>query len=72
MKTVREISNKLGQGQMAKRLDVGVTAVNNAIQRGTFPARWFTVVRGMLAEEGVTECPECAFNFKSPVSLDTE
>lgn len=68
MNTAQDIASELTQAQIARALGVGVTAVNNALQRGgKFPSGWFTVVRSLCEERGL-ECPEGAFNFKAPPS----
>lgn len=68
MNTAQDIASELTQVQIARALGVGVTAVNNALQRGgLFPAGWYPVVRSLCEERGL-ECPEGAFNFKVPAS----
>lgn len=65
MTEAQHIASALGQAAIAKRLGVGLTAVNNAVSRGKFPAAWFPAVREMCGEAG-QDCSESAFNFKSP------
>lgn len=64
MKNARHIADTLTQRAIAQRLGLGVTAVNNAVKRGVFPASWFPVVREMCREADI-DCPETAFNFKT-------
>lgn len=59
-----DISKALGQQRMADALDVGLTAVNNAVTRGYFPSSWFFVVEHLAKEAGV-ECPRHLFRMKS-------
>lgn len=68
---VATICDALGRKTVAERLGVRPTAVSNAVTDGRFPARWFPVVRGMCEERGL-DCPENAFNFKTPESVTTE
>lgn len=65
MKSHQHIAKALGQKPLADALGVGVTAVNNSLSRDHFPAAWYPVIRDLCTEKGV-ECPEEAFNFKSP------
>lgn len=65
MKSAHDIAETLGRRAIANRLGVGLSAVNNALDRGGFPASWFRSVRDMCRDAGL-ECPEDAFNFKSP------
>ena len=67
MKNAQHIASALGQRQIAEAVGVVPTAVNNAVMRGSFPASWFTVIRAMCEENGL-DCPESAFNFRSPTS----
>lgn len=70
MTKAKHIADQLGQAKIALALGVGVTAVNNAVSREYFPATWYPVIRDMCREAG-QECPESAFNFKSPSSVST-
>jgi hypothetical protein len=67
IKSARELAQQLGQADIARQLKVGPTAVNNALARGAFPPSWYPVIRDMSLQKGI-ECPESAFNFKSPSS----
>jgi hypothetical protein len=65
MTPAQHIASVVGQRRLADKLGVGLTAVNNAVARGHFPATWARVVEGVCAEKGM-ECPDEAFNFRSP------
>jgi hypothetical protein len=67
MTKAKHIADQLGQAKIALALGVGVTAVNNAVSRKHFPATWYPVIRDMCRAVG-KDCPESAFNFKSPSS----
>ena len=67
MDKAKHIADQLGQAKIALALGVGVTAVNNAVSREYFPATWYPVIRDMCRKAGL-DCPESAFNFKSPSS----
>ena len=67
MENTKHIADQLGQAKIALALGIGVTAVNNAIARGYFPATWYPIIRDMCRDGGV-ECSMDAFNFKSPSS----
>jgi len=66
MNNAHDIASAVGQAELARRIGVGVTAVNNAVSRGYFPATWFKVVEATMLEMGLGDCPVSAFNFKSP------
>lgn len=58
----RTLADSLGRQTIADALGVGVTAVNNAVRRGTLPARWYDPLDQYCQEIG-QECPRAAFNF---------
>lgn len=64
MTTAIDIADALGRKKMADTLDVGVTAVSNAVVRGSFPAAWFLAVSEMCAGRGI-DCPPSLFNMKA-------
>jgi hypothetical protein len=64
MDKAKIIAAQIGQRNIASALGIGVTAVNNAVVRGRFPATWFPVIRKMCEVEGII-CSEDAFNFKA-------
>ena len=61
----KTFADAVGRKTLAEALGVGVTAVNNAVQRGAFPATWFFVAQGVAASQGVA-CDNRLFNFKAP------
>lgn len=65
MHTVSEIADAIGRRKIADTLNLGVTAVSNAVVRGTFPASWFLAI-GELCEERGIECPPSLFNMVVP------
>lgn len=60
-----QFADAIGRKKMADALDVGLTAVSNAVVRGKFPASWFTVCEMLADLEGV-ECPPELFGHKLP------
>jgi hypothetical protein len=67
MVDAKNIAAQLGQRKIAVALDLGATAVNNALKRGKFPAAWYPIVREMCKAQGL-KCPEDAFGFKHPAA----
>lgn len=63
MVTARDIADRLGRKNMAERLEVGETAVSNAVVRGWFPATWSYLLNEMCGEQGV-ECPPALFRMR--------
>ena len=70
MITARDIADRLGRRNMADRLEVGETAVSNAVVRGWFPATWSYLLTQMCGEEGI-ECPPALFKMRG-VSHDVD
>jgi hypothetical protein len=64
---VKNIADRLGDDVIASACGVSNHSVRNARWQGGFPASWFPVIRQMCAKAGL-DCPEGAFNFKSPSS----
>jgi hypothetical protein len=64
MDNAKDIAALIGQRRIAVALGIGVTAVNNAVVRGKFPAAWLPVIRQICATEGIA-CHESAFNFRA-------
>lgn len=62
---VIEITDTLGTDRIQAHMDVSHHAVRHARTVGMFPASWYAGLRMMCAEAGL-DCPEAAFNFKSP------
>ncbi|WP_156943951.1 hypothetical protein [Roseivivax isoporae] len=70
MTDVQHIAKKIGQRRLAERLGVGVTAVNNAVQRDkVFPASWYPIVKE-ACEEVELACPMEAFRWREPKQED--
>lgn len=68
MTDAQKIAKALGQNAIADRMSVGRTAVSNALSRvGKFPPAWMPGIRQMCVEARI-DCPEAAFNFKTPSS----
>lgn len=62
MMTVSELADRIGRKNIAEAAGVGLTAVSNAVVRGSFPATWFIVVSDLAAKVGA-ECPPCLFKM---------
>lgn len=62
MSTVTSICTAIGRRKLANALNVGVTAVGNAVKEGRFPAKWYVVVRAQCDAVGI-ECPTHLFTF---------
>ena len=66
MTDAQHIAHEIGQRQLAERLGVGLTAVNNAITRDQgFPPAWYPVVKAACEEIGI-DCPMTAFRWREP------
>lgn len=63
MATPSEIADAIGRKKLAEALEVGRTAIGNAVDRGTFPSSWYLVVKALADEVGV-ECPASAFAMR--------
>ena len=50
---------------MADALDVGATAVSNAVVRGWFPASWYVTCSALAVLSGI-ECPPKLFGMRKP------
>lgn len=53
MLTALEFANAIGRKKMADALEVGATAVSNAVVRENFPASWLETCRTLAGEAGV-------------------
>lgn len=62
MMTVSELADRIGRKQIASAAGVGLTAVSNAVVRGSFPATWFIVVSDLARVAGI-DCPPHLFNM---------
>lgn len=63
MMTTQYIADAIGRGNIAEALNVGATAVSNAVVRGAFPPSWFLIVRDMAERQGI-DCPPALFGMK--------
>ena len=61
--TALQLADAIGRKQMAEYLDVGATAVSNAVVRGWFPSSWFLVCKD-LAEQAGINCPPALFKMR--------
>src|SRR6056297_2503933 len=58
MSQVSEFADAIGRQKLAQALDVGPTAVSNAVVRGCFPSSWFLVCQGLAREAGIACAPD--------------
>ena len=63
MTNARKIADTLGRKAIAERLDVGETAVSNAVVRGWFPATWSKLLEQMCEDAGI-DCPPAVFKMR--------
>lgn len=63
MTTTHDIADAIGRKRLAAELNVGLTAVGNAVVRGEFPASWFLIVKSLCDEAGAN-CPPHLFNMR--------
>jgi hypothetical protein len=67
--TPLEFADKIGRATIARAMNVGLTAVSNAVVRGQFPASWFVTCQ-VLAANLDLQCPPDLFGQKGdPSSL---
>lgn len=57
------LADAVGRREIADAVGVGLTAVSNAITRGSFPASWFFAVEAACRAKGVS-CDRQAFGWK--------
>lgn len=62
MTSVHDICDTIGRARLAKALGVTKGAITNGVANGTFPSRWYLVVKDMCAAKGVN-CPDALFSF---------
>lgn len=68
--TASNLADRLGRQHIADACGVGLTAVSNAVVRGSFPPSWFLAVQVLAAKSGV-ECPPSLFGMKdTPQGVD--
>lgn len=60
--TVASICEVVGRKVLADRLNVGKTAIGNAVSENLFPARWYIEVKALCDAHGI-DCPEALFSF---------
>ena len=53
MSNVSQIADIIGRKVIAETLQVGSTAVSNAIARGAFPASWYLSIQILCEERGL-------------------
>ena len=58
-----EIVDAIGRRSLCDDLDVGATAVSNAVVKGQFPASWYLVIAARCADLGL-DCPSEIFNMR--------
>ena len=68
MKQTHIIADAVGRTRMAETLNVGATAVSNAVVAGRFPPSWADVVR-LLCEDVGVDCPPDVFGMKPVDSI---
>lgn len=62
---VIQITDALPHDVICERLLVKPRSIRLARERKVFPANWYPTMKSICAEYGV-DCPESAFNWKSP------
>jgi len=68
MENIDHITDTLGRTNIADMLGVSRSAVSMALARGSFPASWYVTIKSACDAKNV-DCPETAFNFKTPCTL---
>ena len=63
MMTAPQFADAVGRKNMADALEVGATAVSNAVVRGWFPSSWFYTCQHLAESVGV-ECPPQLFGMR--------
>lgn len=62
-----EIANSIGRDRIAESVGVGLTAVSNAVVRGSFPSAWYVAISNLCSERG-QECPPELFGMRGDIS----
>lgn len=65
--TASAICDRIGRKTIADAIGVGLTQVSNAVSKGSFPARWYLVLRRLCDDAGIS-CPSGLFTFILPSS----
>lgn len=58
-----EFADRVGRKKIAEALNVGQSAVSEAITRGLFSASWFDPLEKMARDEGIA-CPRSMFKWR--------
>jgi hypothetical protein len=61
--TTSQFADAVGRKNIASAVGVELTAVSNAVVKGSFPASWFDALEALAALTG-TDCPRSIFGFK--------
>ncbi len=64
-KQISEIFKEIGRQRIGESLDIGATAISNAVVDGSLPPSWFPTVRRLGIEAGI-EVPERLFSWRKP------
>lgn len=62
----REVVYAIGRKKLVASLDVGETAISEAIVRGHFPSGWYPTIKSLAEKEGL-EVSLSLFNWRVPV-----
>lgn len=65
MKTSSDICDVIGRQRLAALLGVTKAAITNAASEGTFPPRWYRVIKAECEAKG-EDCPPELFRFAEP------
>lgn len=58
-----DLADRVGRREIADAVGVGLTAVSNAVVRGSFPSSWFFAVKSICDSKDI-ECPPALFSMK--------
>ena len=64
------LADAIGRKKIAEALQVGTTAVSNAVVRKTFPPSWYYTLNQLAAQEGL-DCPPELFGMKPSIESPT-
>lgn len=62
MSNVQDICDAIGRARLARALGRTKGAITNGISDGSFPSRWYLVVKKLCDAKGV-DCPDSLFSF---------
>ena len=71
MCNTHEIADAIGRKKLAAELEVGLTAIGNAVVRGEFPSSWFLIVKKLCDEAGIS-CPPHLFRMRGVLPPNME